>query len=126
MPQSSVFAKYLELYCLNLIIESSLLEAIKKDEINSADGALLAIKGESDFDRAQRIMALAKTERSDKKSLISIRCELQTVAVVISGYLSTRRSKIVDYTLEREGYKDRRYRFQLNAAGNLTARAKLI
>lgn len=106
-------------------MESSLMEAIKKDEINFAEGSLVIIKGESDFTRAQRIMAFAKAERSDKKSLIAIRYELDTAAKMIKEYLSARRGKIVDYILKREGYQDRKYRFQLNTAGYLTAHAKL-
>ena len=119
LTESEAFLKSIELYCLELIIEASLIEAIKRNEINSKQNAVLKILDESDTDRAARIMVFSKIERNNRKSLEFIRYNIHEHAALIAGYLANRRNKFVYYTLKRDEYIDKTFYFHISDSGIL-------
>jgi hypothetical protein len=106
-------------YSLYLINEEILLEAIKKDEINAAEISTMIIENETDLERAERLLNIAKSHRLNKDSLTLVQKNIELTASEIVKYIVNHNKKRIIYTLKRNGYKNRRYRFQITGNGKL-------
>ena len=117
--KSQTLEDSLEIYSYKLIIEEVLIEAIKKDEINRYESATIIIKEESDIERADRLLSIAKNYRSNNDLLKTLRSDLEIITPLIINFLSDIPEKSTSYTLKRSEYKDRTYHFQLSYGGAL-------
>lgn len=117
--ESDSLKGYLNAYSYNLVTQDLLVEAIKKDKINTSENALLVVDNESDYERADRILVTAKKHRYDEASLELLRIGLIIITPYIVNFLSVIPQKNISYTLKRSEYKDRTYHFQLCFNGDL-------
>ncbi len=107
-------------YSLCLIKEELLSEAIKKDEINAAEISTLIIENETDLERAERLLNIAKSHRLNKDSLFLLQKCMEINASEIIKFIVNHNQKQIIYTLKRNGFKNRRYQFQISNNGRLS------
>ncbi len=107
-------------YSLNLIKAELLSEAIKKDDINVAENSTLNIENETELERAERLLNIAKSRRLNNESLRLLQKNMESTASEITSYILNHQKKNIVYTLKRNGYKNRRYQFQITHNGKLT------
>lgn len=107
-------------YSLYLIKEELLSEAIKKDKINAAENSNLVIENETDVERAERLLNIAKSYRLNKDSLTLLQKNIELTASEIVKYIVSHNKKCIIYTLKRNGFKNRRYQFQITTNGRLS------
>lgn len=107
-------------YSLYLIKEELLSEAIKKDEINAAEISTINIENETDLERAERLLNIAKRHRLNINSLTLLQKNIELTASEIVKYIVNHNKKSIFYTLKRNGFKNRRYQFQITTNGRLS------
>lgn len=107
-------------YSLYLIKEELLSEAIKKDEINAAEISTLIVENETDLERAERLLNIAKSHRLNKDSLFLLQKCMEINASEIIKHIVNHNQKHIIYILKRKGFKNRRYQFQITNNGRLS------
>ncbi len=107
-------------YSLYLIKEELLSEAIKKDEINAAEISTINIENETDLQRAERLLNIAKRHRLNINSLTLLQKNIELTASEIVKYIVNHNKKSIIYTLKRNGFKNRRYQFKITTNGRLS------
>ncbi len=106
-------------YSLGLFEKDLLIEAIKKDDVNAAENSTLHIANESDIERAERLLKIAKSRRQNKEALAVLQKNMELAASEITAYIKYHRKKKLTYILKLHGSKNRRCQFQVAVNGKL-------